>query len=176
MGLTWSSCPCARGARGSRRHIQDFLHYKKNRNLSEPGQDSPFWTLETGGCIKSLNGPRASFRAELTSDEEHVTHSTSVGYRAITWAHVLPSTADGKQSQNKRNKNNRKGRSGDGRERKKRIWIVIGGNQRNHFPRTIPTGVWKWVLLWIKRTMRCKHLEGHFKNVILESLTSIYCG
>lgn len=64
--------------------------------MREPGQDSPFWTLETGGCIKSLKGPRASFRAELTSDEEHVMHSTSVGYRAITWAHVLPSTADGR--------------------------------------------------------------------------------
>lgn len=66
----------------SRRHIQDFFITKTN--LSEPGQDSPFWTLETGGCIKSLKGPRASFRAELTSDAEHVTHSTSVGYRAIT--------------------------------------------------------------------------------------------
>lgn len=69
---------------------------KKCRVVSEPGQDSPFWTLETGGCIKSLKGPRASFRAELTSDDEHVIHSTSVGYRAITWAHVLPSTAGSK--------------------------------------------------------------------------------
>lgn len=34
--------------------------------------------------MKSLKGPRASFRAELTSDEEHVMHSTSVGYRPIT--------------------------------------------------------------------------------------------
>lgn len=34
--------------------------------------------------MKSLKGPRASFRAELTSDEVHVMHSTSVGYRPIT--------------------------------------------------------------------------------------------
>lgn len=73
-------------ARGLRRHIQDFFIIKKtNTELrGKPGQDSPFWTLETGGCMKSLKGPRASFRAELTSDEEHVMHSTSVGYRAIT--------------------------------------------------------------------------------------------
>lgn len=51
--------------------------------------------------MKSLKGPRASFRAELTSDEEHVMHSTSVGYRPITWAHVLSSTAGGTQ-RNKR--------------------------------------------------------------------------
>lgn len=61
-----------------------FLHYKNEEPRAKPGQDSPFWTLETGGCIKSLKGPRASFRAELTSDDEHVMHSTSVGYRAIT--------------------------------------------------------------------------------------------
>lgn len=114
-------------------------------NLSEPGQDSPFWTLERGGCIKSLKGPRASFKAELTSDEEHVMHSTSVGYRAITWAHVLPSTADSKQN----NCRTRGKGSGDGKERK-RIWIVIEANQRNHFLPKIPTGVWKLVLLWIK--------------------------
>lgn len=69
------------------------LHYKSKEQDGGPGQDSPFWTLETGGCIKSLKGPRASFRAELTSEEEQVMHSTNVGYRAITWAHVFPSTA-----------------------------------------------------------------------------------
>lgn len=74
-----------------------FLRYNKHRSEVDPGQDSPFWTLETGGCIKSLKGPRASFRAELTSDEVHVMHSTSVGYRAITWAHVLPSTVGSEQ-------------------------------------------------------------------------------
>lgn len=55
-------------------------------------QDSPFCTLETGGCIKSLKGPKASFSAELTSEEEQVMHSTRVGYSAMTWAHVVPST------------------------------------------------------------------------------------
>ena len=73
------------------------------------GQDSPFWTRETGGCMKSLKGPRASLRAELTSYEEHVMHSTRVGYRAITWAHVLASTAAGTQAQGSR------GRDGGGR-------------------------------------------------------------
>lgn len=56
--------------------------------------DSPFCTLDTGGCIKSLKGPRASFRAELTSGEEQVMHSTRVGYSAITWAQVFPSTGE----------------------------------------------------------------------------------
>lgn len=66
-------------------------------------QDSPFWTVEAGGCIKSLKGPRASFSAELTSGEEHVMHSTRVGYREITWAHVLLSTV-GSHEKNKEEK------------------------------------------------------------------------
>lgn len=57
------------------------------------GQDSPFCTLDAGGCMKSLKGTNASFRAEHTSDEEQVIHSTKVGYKAITCAHVLASTA-----------------------------------------------------------------------------------
>lgn len=69
-----------------------FLHYrytlfkkkKKKRAENEPAQVSPFWNRATGGCMKSLKGPRASFRAKLTSDEVHVMHSTSVGYRPIT--------------------------------------------------------------------------------------------
>lgn len=56
------------------------------------GQDSPFWTLDAGGCMKSLKGTRASFSAEQTSDDEQVMHSTNVGYKAITCAHVFPST------------------------------------------------------------------------------------
>lgn len=92
-----ASCRCRWGSRGVRvcalvkheGHIQDFFIiyiYKKKDQIAEskPGHDSPFWTLEMGGCIKSLKGPRASFRAELTSDDEHVMHSTNVGYRAIT--------------------------------------------------------------------------------------------
>lgn len=85
---------CRRGSRGVRvrllvKCVWAKVTFKiffiiKNEAESEPGQDSPFWTLGTGGCIKSLKGPRASFRAELTSDEEHVMHSTSVGYKAIT--------------------------------------------------------------------------------------------
>lgn len=83
-----------------------YVEFKKKktptkRAENEPAQVSPFWTRATGGCMKSLKGPRASFRAELTSDEEHVMHSTSVGYRPITWAHVLSSTAGGTQ-RNKR--------------------------------------------------------------------------
>lgn len=67
----------------------------KLRCRTRAGHDSPFWTLLTGGCIKSLNGPRASFRAELTSEEEQVMHSTRVGYRVITCAQVFPSTFSG---------------------------------------------------------------------------------
>lgn len=74
-----------------KRHIQDFfiigifcLKKKKKRAENEPAQVSPFWNRATGGCMKSLKGPRASFRAELTSEEVHVMHSTSVGYRPIT--------------------------------------------------------------------------------------------
>lgn len=60
--------------------------------ITVAGQDSPFWTLDAGGCMKSLKGTNASFSAEQTSAEEQVMHSTKVGYKAITWAHVLPST------------------------------------------------------------------------------------
>lgn len=56
------------------------------------GHDSPFCTLDTGGCMKSLKGTNASLRAEQTSEDEQVIHSTNVGYRAITCAHVLSST------------------------------------------------------------------------------------
>lgn len=52
-----------------------------------------------GGCIKSLKGPRASFSAELTSGEEHVMHSTRVGYKEITWAQVLLSTVCGREKE-----------------------------------------------------------------------------
>lgn len=55
-------------------------------------QDSPFCTLATGGCRKSLNGTNASFKAEQTSEEVQVIHSTNVGYKAITCDHVLVST------------------------------------------------------------------------------------
>lgn len=43
--------------------------------------------------MKSLKGTSASFRAEHTSEDEQVIHSTKVGYKAITCAHVLASTA-----------------------------------------------------------------------------------
>lgn len=39
----------------------------------------------------------ASFSAKLTSGEEHVMHSTRVGYREITWVHVLLSTVGGQE-------------------------------------------------------------------------------
>lgn len=42
--------------------------------------------------MKSLNGTRASLRAVHTSEDEHVMHSTNVGYKDITCAQVLPST------------------------------------------------------------------------------------
>lgn len=102
-----------------KRHIQDFIigifcKKKKKRAENETTQVSPFWTRATGGCMKSLKGPRASFRAELTSNEVHVMHSTSVGYRPITWAHVLSSTEGGTQ------KNDRT-KEGEGRERRRTI-------------------------------------------------------
>ena len=43
--------------------------------------------------MKSLKGASASFRAEPTSEDEQVMHSTNVGYKAITCDQVLPSTA-----------------------------------------------------------------------------------
>lgn len=43
--------------------------------------------------MKSLKGTKASLRAEQTSEDEHEIHSTKVGYKAITCAHVLASTA-----------------------------------------------------------------------------------
>lgn len=62
------------------------------------GQDSPFCTLDAGGCMKSLKGTSASFKAEHTSEDEQVIHSTKVGYKAITCAHVLESTARKKRT------------------------------------------------------------------------------
>ena len=62
------------------------------------GQDSPFWTLDAGGCMKSLKGTSASLSAEQTSEDEHVIHSTKVGYKAITCAHVFPSTVKRKST------------------------------------------------------------------------------
>ena len=56
------------------------------------GQDSPFWTLDAGGCMKSLKGTSASLSAEQTSEDEQALHSTRVGYKAITCAQVFPST------------------------------------------------------------------------------------
>lgn len=67
-------------------------NWKKTHQVLR-GQDSPFCTLGAGGCMKSLKGTSASFRAEHTSEEEQVIHSTKVGYKAITCAHVLASTA-----------------------------------------------------------------------------------
>lgn len=68
-----------------------FLLEKVKKKLF--GQDSPFCILDAGGCMKSLKGTKASLRAEQTSEDEHVIHSTKVGYKAITCAHVLASTA-----------------------------------------------------------------------------------
>lgn len=48
--------------------------------------------------MKSLKGTSASFKAEHTSEDEHVIHSTKVGYKAITCAHVLESTAGKKRT------------------------------------------------------------------------------
>lgn len=42
--------------------------------------------------MKSLKGTNASLRAEQTSVDEQVIHSTNVGYKAITCAHVFAST------------------------------------------------------------------------------------
>lgn len=47
--------------------------------------------------MKSLKGTSASFRAEHTSEDEQVIHSTKVGYKAITCPHVLASTATKKR-------------------------------------------------------------------------------
>lgn len=89
-----------------------------------------------GGCIKSLKGPRASFSAELTSDEEHVMHSTRVGYRAITWAHVLPSTAGGKQ------------KNTEEEGKRSQTWERIGGRERGQ------NELW-----WKSFSLLCCHME-----------------
>ena len=57
----------------------------------------PFAVCAVGGASSSLYCTRASFRARQTWLEVEVVHSTSAGYREITWSQIPASTVTKKR-------------------------------------------------------------------------------